>query len=50
MSDQIKLEPSWKERVGDYLQRDDMQALAGFLRERKARAALESAGAVPTSS
>jgi uracil-DNA glycosylase len=35
----IKLEPSWKCHVGDYLQRDDMQALAGFLRERKARGA-----------
>jgi uracil-DNA glycosylase len=35
----IKLEPSWKSHVGDYLQRDDMQALAGFLRERKARGA-----------
>ena len=31
----IKLEPSWKARVGAYLQRDDMQALAAFLRERK---------------
>jgi uracil-DNA glycosylase len=39
MSDRIKLEPSWKSHVGDYLQRDDMQALAGFLRERKARGA-----------
>src|SRR4249919_2988396 len=37
--DRIKLEPSWKSHVGDYLQRDDMQALAGFLRERKARGA-----------
>jgi uracil-DNA glycosylase len=35
----IKLEPSWKSHVGDYLQRDDMQALAGFLRDRKARGA-----------
>ncbi len=32
----ISLEPSWKERVGDYLQRPDMQALSTFLRERKA--------------
>src|SRR5688500_10759439 len=39
MSDHIKLEPSWKARVGDYLQRDDMQALAAFLRERKAKGA-----------
>lgn len=35
-ADHIQLEPSWKARVGDYLQRDNMQALAGFLRERKA--------------
>ncbi|MEG3192705.1 uracil-DNA glycosylase [Lysobacter sp. D1-1-M9] len=34
--DRIKLEPSWKARVGDYLARDDMQALAAFLRERSA--------------
>ena len=39
MSDHIKLEPSWKDRVGDYLQRDEMQALAVFLRERKAAGA-----------
>lgn len=31
----IQLEPSWKSRVGDYLQRDDMQQLSAFLRERK---------------
>jgi uracil-DNA glycosylase len=35
----IKLDPSWKARVGDYLQRDDMRALSGFLRERKAAGA-----------
>jgi len=34
--DRIKLEPSWKARVGDYLQRDDMQTLSRFLRERRA--------------
>ena len=28
----VKLEPSWKERVGAYLDRPDMQALAEFLR------------------
>ena len=28
----LKLEPSWKARVGDYLQRPDMQALSEFLR------------------
>jgi uracil-DNA glycosylase len=32
----IKLEPSWKARVGDYLRRDDMRALSAFLRERRA--------------
>jgi uracil-DNA glycosylase len=31
----VKLEPSWKQRVGDYLQRSDMQSLAAFLREQK---------------
>jgi uracil-DNA glycosylase len=35
----IKIEPSWKARVGDYLRRDDMQALAAFLRQRKAAGA-----------
>jgi len=29
---EIKLEPSWKARVGAYLDRPDMQTLAGFLR------------------
>jgi len=28
----LKLEPSWKARIGDYLQRPDMQALSEFLR------------------
>src|SRR3546814_13073692 len=37
--DRIKLEPSWQSRIGDYLQRDDMQALSGFLRERHAAGA-----------
>ena len=37
--DRIKLEPSWKARIGDYLQRDDMQSLAAFLRQRKAAGA-----------
>ena len=37
--DRIKLEPGWKARVGDYLQRDDMQALGAFLRGRKAAGA-----------
>ncbi len=34
-ADRIKLEPSWKARIGDYLQRDDMRALSAFLRQRK---------------
>ena len=34
--DRLRLEPSWKARVGDYLQRADMQDLSAFLRERKA--------------
>ena len=38
-TDRIKLEPSWKAHVGDYLLREDMQALSAFLRERKARGA-----------
>ncbi|PNS08555.1 uracil-DNA glycosylase [Solilutibacter silvestris] len=33
-SDSVRLEPSWKARVGDWLQRDDMRALSAFLRER----------------
>jgi uracil-DNA glycosylase len=32
----IRLEPSWKARVGDYLQRPDMQELSAFLRREKA--------------
>ncbi|WP_101927382.1 MULTISPECIES: uracil-DNA glycosylase [Luteimonas] len=39
MSDRIKLEPSWKAHVGDWLQRDDMQALSAFLRARRAAGA-----------
>ena len=38
MSD-IRLEPSWKSRVGDWLLREDMRALAAFLRTRKAAGA-----------
>ncbi|TBR14592.1 MAG: uracil-DNA glycosylase [Lysobacter sp.] len=34
--DRIRLEASWKARVGDYLQRDGMRALSAFLRERVA--------------
>jgi len=33
----IQLEPSWKARVGDYLSRPDMRALAEFLRSEKAK-------------
>lgn len=38
MSD-IRLEPAWKAHVGDWLRRDDMQALSAFLRQRKAAGA-----------
>ena len=38
-ADRIRLEPSWKARIGDYLQRPEMQALSGFLRDRKAAGA-----------
>lgn len=37
--DRVKLEPSWKQKVGDYLQRDEMHALSDFLRARKAAGA-----------
>jgi uracil-DNA glycosylase len=33
----IRLHPSWKQHVGDYLAREDMRSLAGFLRQEKAR-------------
>ena len=33
--DPIKLEPSWKAKVGDWLQRPDMRELSAFLRQRK---------------
>ncbi len=32
----IRLEPSWKARIGDWFAREDMQQLASFLRQRKA--------------
>lgn len=35
----VRLEPSWKARVGDWFEREDMRALSAFLRERKARGA-----------
>lgn len=31
----IRLAPGWKQQIGDYLLREDMQALAGFLRQRR---------------
>lgn len=34
-ADRIRLEPSWKARLGDYLERPDMRALADFLRAEK---------------
>ena len=36
---QVRLEPSWKARIGDWLLRPDMQELGGFLRQRKAAGA-----------
>jgi uracil-DNA glycosylase len=36
VNDRVKLEPSWKERIGDYLERPDMLALSIFLRDEKA--------------
>lgn len=33
--DRIKLEASWKSRIGDYLQRPEMRALSDFLRAEK---------------
>lgn len=38
-ADHIKLEPSWKARVGDYLLRPEMRELSAFLRERAAAGA-----------
>jgi uracil-DNA glycosylase len=35
--DRVRLEPSWKARVGDYLHRPDMLELGAFLRAEKAR-------------
>ena len=37
--DRIKLEPSWKARIGDWLLRPEMQDLSAFLRQRKAAGA-----------
>lgn len=35
----LRMEPSWKARVGDWFERDDMRALSGFLHERRASGA-----------
>ncbi|TCV96177.1 uracil-DNA glycosylase [Luteibacter rhizovicinus] len=35
MNERVKLEPSWKERIGTYLDRPDMRSLSDFLREEK---------------
>ena len=37
--DRVRLEPSWKSRIGDWLSRPEMQALSEFLRQRKAAGA-----------
>ncbi|NCT70603.1 MAG: uracil-DNA glycosylase [Xanthomonadaceae bacterium] len=37
--DRVKLEPSWKAHIGDWLQRPDMRELSAFLRQRKAAGA-----------
>ena len=36
MNDRVKLEPSWKERIGSYLDRPEMLGLSEFLRAEKA--------------
>jgi uracil-DNA glycosylase len=43
---EVRLEPSWKARIGAYLQRPEMQALAEFLRaEKRAGKAIYPQGA-----
>ena len=37
--EQVALEPAWKQRIGPWLLRQDMQALASFLRQRRASGA-----------
>ena len=39
MSQDLRLEASWKARVGDWFAREDMRALSAFLRERRAAGA-----------
>lgn len=36
MNERVRLEASWKDRIGDYLDRPEMLALSAFLREEKA--------------
>ncbi len=36
---ELRLEPSWKTRLGDWFAREDMRALAAILRQRKAAGA-----------
>ena len=36
MNERVKLEASWKDRIGDYLDRPEMLALSTFLRDEKA--------------
>lgn len=36
MNERVRLEPSWKDRIGDYLDRPEMLALSTFLRDEKA--------------
>jgi uracil-DNA glycosylase len=35
----VRLEPTWKSRIGDWFAREDMQQLSAFLRQRKAAGA-----------
>jgi uracil-DNA glycosylase len=37
LNDRVRLEASWKQRIGGYFDRPDMLALSHFLREEKAR-------------
>ncbi|MGF6493735.1 uracil-DNA glycosylase [Luteibacter sp. 621] len=37
MNERVRLESSWKERIGDYLDRPEMLALSVFLRDEKAQ-------------
>ncbi|MUV13114.1 uracil-DNA glycosylase [Noviluteimonas gilva] len=37
--DRIRLDPSWKQRIGEYLTHEDMQSLRAFLRERMQKGA-----------